>query len=255
MALIEVADAYKAYGSVAALDGVDLSVEAGACVALVGESGSGKTTLLRAVNGLTMLDRGTVRVRGQDVRSVPPVQLRRSLGYVQQDGGLIPHWTVLRNASLVPTLLEFADPTEPGQKALAAVGLDSSSFGSRFPKELSGGQRQRVAIARAVAAEPDILLMDEPFGALDSITRSEVQSTFAGLRRATGVTTIFVTHDLREAMELATSIAVMRNGQIVELGTPQALRATVHPYARELLGKAGIDLREGGTDPREGADP
>lgn len=215
MALIRIEDAVKRYGDVLALNNVTLGVDKGACLALVGESGSGKTTLLRAINRLTELDSGRVMVRGRPVGTIDPVQLRRSIGYVQQDGGLIPHWTCLDNAALVPTLLGNPDPAERGRVALGAAGLDPAVFAGRYPRELSGGQRQRVAIARALAADPDILLMDEPFGALDAITRNEAQESFAALRESARVTAVFVTHDLREALRVATRIAVMRAGEVV----------------------------------------
>lgn len=240
MALIQVHGATKRYGETVALDEVSLGLETGGCLALIGESGSGKTTLLRAINGLTRLDRGQVLVRGTPVTEQEPRRLRRSIGYVQQDGGLIPHWSVLRNAALVPTLLGRDDARAAGREALDAVGLGPAVYGDRFPRELSGGQRQRVAIARAMAASPDILLMDEPFGALDAITRAEVQETFGRLRTATGVTTVFVTHDLREAFALATAILVLKDGAAVARGTPGELRADPHPYVGELLAKAGL---------------
>jgi len=215
VALIRIEDAVKRYGDVLALNNVTLGVDKGACLALVGESGSGKTTLLRAINRLTELDSGRVMVRGRPVGTIDPVQLRRSIGYVQQDGGLIPHWTCLDNAALVPTLLGNPDPAERGRVALGAAGLDPAVFAGRYPRELSGGQRQRVAIARALAADPDILLMDEPFGALDAITRNEAQESFAALRESARVTAVFVTHDLRAALRVATRIAVMRAGEVV----------------------------------------
>ena len=186
MALIRIEGALKRYGATVALDGVTLQVDTGACLALVGESGSGKTTLLRVINRLTELDQGRVLVRGESVASVDPVKLRRSIGYVQQDGGLIPHWTCLANASLVPALLGRDDAEDRGRRALDSAGLDPSMFSGRYPRELSGGQRQRVAIARAMAAGPDILLMDEPFGALDAITRNEAQEAFLALRESAG---------------------------------------------------------------------
>ena len=240
MGLIRVSGAWKSYGATTALRDVSVEVGKGECLALIGESGSGKTTLLRAVNGLTVLDEGEVTVRERRLPEWDAIELRRSIGYVQQDGGLIPHWTVSRNAALVPTLLDLPKPEGVGGKALEAVGLPPEHFADRYPKELSGGQRQRVAIARATAARPDILLMDEPFGALDSITRAEVQDTFAALRQATGVTTILVTHDLREALGLASRIAVMREGEIVDAGTPDGIRGSERPYVQELLRKAGV---------------
>ena len=247
MALIEIEGAVKRYGPATALDGVSLQVDAGSCVALVGESGSGKTTLLRAINGLTALDEGHAHVRGEPVASLDPVALRRSIGYVQQDGGLIPHWTCLGNAALVPSLLGMADAAERGRNALDATGLDPAIFGGRYPRELSGGQRQRVAIARAVAADPDVLLMDEPFGALDAVTRFEAQEAFLALRVAAGVTAVLVTHDLAEALRIATRIAVMRAGKVVLEAASGDLSAKAREeaargngYAAELLKKSGV---------------
>ena len=240
MALIRIEGAEKRYGATVALAGASLRVEAGECVALVGGSGSGKTTLLRAINRLTELDRGRVLVRGEPVEALDPVLLRRSIGYVQQDGGLIPHWTCHANASLVPALLGRADARDCGGRALADAGLDPDVFGGRYPRELSGGQRQRVAIARAMAARPDILLMDEPFGALDSITRAEAQRNFLQLRESAGVTAVFVTHDIAEALRVATHVAVMHSGGIV-LNVPACdLIASATGHAAELLEKSGI---------------
>lgn len=240
MALIRIEDAVKRYGDVLALNSVTLSVDKGACLALVGESGSGKTTLLRAINRLTELDSGRVTVRGRPVGTIDPVQLRRSIGYVQQDGGLIPHWTCLDNAALVPALLGNPDPAERGHVALGAAGLDPDVFAGRYPRELSGGQRQRVAIARTLAADPDILLMDEPFGALDAITRNEAQESFAALRESARVTAVFVTHDLREALRVATRIAVMRAGEVVMESAAGEIVQDATGYAAELLEKSGV---------------
>ena len=240
MALIEIEGAGKRYGDAVALDGVSLRVGSGECVALVGESGSGKTTLLRTINRLTALDRGRVVVRGEPIETLDPVALRRSIGYVQQDDGLIPHWTSLANAALVPSLLGQPDAEPRGRRALDAAGLDPAVFAGRYPRELSGGQRQRVAIARAMAAGPDILLLDEPFGALDAITRHEAQQAFIALRASARVTAVLVTHDLGEALRVASRIAVMRAGRIV-LETPaaeMAERAT--GYAVELLARSGV---------------
>ena len=239
MALIEIEGAEKRYGDAVALDGVSLRVGAGECVALVGESGSGKTTLLRAINRLTALDRGRVVVRGEPIDALDPVALRRSIGYVQQDGGLIPHWTCLANAALVPTLLGQEDAERRGRDALAAADLDPEVFAERYPRELSGGQRQRVAIARAMAADPDILLMDEPFGALDAITRHEAQQAFLSLRASAGVTAVFVTHDLGEALRVATHIAVMRAGRIVMEAPAGEMVERATGYAAELLARSG----------------
>ena len=170
------------YGDVIALDRVSLDVAAGQSVALVGESGSGKTTLLRCFNRLVEPTSGAISVGGSSVRDRPSVALRRMIGYVPQDGGLMPHWRILRNVALVPTLLGIPNASAVAIDTLALVGLPAERFGARFPHELSGGQRQRAALARALAARPGVVLMDEPFGALDAITRSDLQAAFDALR-------------------------------------------------------------------------
>jgi len=229
----------KRFGSVVALDRVSLVVGRGECVALIGESGSGKTTLLRCFNRLTDPDEGEVVVDGADVASLDPVQLRRRIGYVPQDGGLLPHWRVRRNAALVPWLRGAADVGARADRALALVGLDPAAMGDRWPRDLSGGQRQRVAVARALAASPDIVLLDEPFGALDAITRADLQATFRTLRRELGVTTLLVTHDLSEAERLADRIAVMHQGRVEQVAAPDELRdAPATEYVRALLARA-----------------
>ncbi|MGH7663483.1 MAG: ATP-binding cassette domain-containing protein, partial [Gemmatimonadaceae bacterium] len=213
----------KRYGAVVALDNVSLGIADGECVALVGESGSGKTTLLRCFNRMVQPDTGNVLVEGENVRDLDPIVLRRGVGYVQQEGGLLPHWSVLRNAALVPWLRGTHDAEVRARAALELVGLPASRFGERWPRELSGGQRQRVAIARALASRPGIVLLDEPFGALDAITRAELQSVFLTLRRELGITALLVTHDLREAFRLADRVAVMRAGRIEQVGRPADL--------------------------------
>jgi len=231
----------KRYGAVVALDAVSLRVASGACVALVGESGSGKSTLLRCFNRLVDPDSGSVRVNGDDVSKIDSVALRRRIGYVPQDGGLLPHWRVQRNVELVLRLNGDADPAARAGAALSLVGLDPEKFGDRWPRELSGGQRQRVAIARALAAEPAVMLLDEPFGALDAITRSELQDVYVALRSRLSITSVLVTHDLHEAVLLATHIAVLRNGRIEQTGVAQELQESpATPYVRMLLERARI---------------
>jgi osmoprotectant transport system ATP-binding protein len=182
---------------------------------------------------------GAVRVGGTDVTQYPAPALRRRIGYVPQHGGLLPHWTVLRNAALVPDLLQRFDAMAAARRALELVGLPPNEYGARFPHELSGGQRQRVALARAIAARPGVLLMDEPFGALDAVSRSEVQAVCAELRRELGVTTLLVTHDLLEADFLADEIVVMRAGRVEQRGTLDAMRAApATPYVASLLERA-----------------
>jgi osmoprotectant transport system ATP-binding protein len=238
---LQAKDVVVSYGGVPALDGLSLAVRRGECVAMVGESGSGKTTLLRCFNRMVEPDRGVIRVAGRDVRSQPPIELRRSLGYVQQEGGLLPHWRVGRNASLVPWLRGFEDAEERGRQALERVGLEPGRFALRWPHELSGGQRQRVAIARALAADPAVVLLDEPFGALDAITRSELQQAFDRLRRALGMTVLLVTHDLIEARRLADRIAVLKDGRLRQLTTPTELvERPADDYVRELVATAGL---------------
>lgn len=232
---------HKRFGSVVALDGVTLSVPRGASLALVGESGSGKTTLLRSFNRLVDPDSGSVQVDGIDVSTIDAVALRRRIGYVPQDGGLLPHWRVLKNVALVLRLNGDPNADEKARGALSLVGLDPSSFGNRWPRELSGGQRQRVAIARALAAEPNVVLLDEPFGALDAITRADLQDSFAQLRARLAMTSVLVTHDIHEALLLASQVAVMRAGRIEQLASPAELvSAPATAYIRTLLRRARV---------------
>jgi osmoprotectant transport system ATP-binding protein len=232
---------HKRYGEVVALNGVTLRVAPGVRVALVGESGSGKSTLLRTFNALTTIDSGRVRVDGVDVRDADSVALRRRIGYVPQDGGLLPHWSVRRNVELVPRLRGMSDAAERADAALVMTGLEPGRFGPRFPRELSGGQRQRVAIARALAAHPDAVLLDEPFGALDAITRGELREAFAALSQSIRLTTVLVTHDLSEAFALADRVVVLRAGSIEQDASPATLVAQpATPYVVTLLSRAGI---------------
>lgn len=231
----------KRFGSVTALDRVDLDVAPGESVALVGESGSGKTTLLRTFNATVVPDGGEVRMGARRIDDLDPVSLRRSIGFVQQEGGLLPHWSVGRNAALVPWLRGDPDAEARGREALALAGLDPDRIGHRWPRELSGGQRQRVAIARALAHRPATVLLDEPFGALDAITRADLQETVRELIEALGTTTLLVTHDLHEAFLLADRIAVMHDGSIDQVATPDELRSRpATAYVRSLLTRARI---------------
>jgi len=231
----------KRYGEVQALVDAGVRVRRGERVALVGESGSGKTTLLRCFNRMVVPDAGSVLLDGTPVSGTDPVALRRSVGYVQQEGGLLPHWSVLRNACLVPRLRGLEDAGDRGRSALELVGLPPAEFGARWPRELSGGQRQRVALARALAARPDVILLDEPFGALDALTRHELQESFVALAEELEVTVLLVTHDLDEAFRLAHRTVVLQAGRVEAAGTPEELRgAEEGSYTRRLLRKAGV---------------
>ena len=232
----------KRHGEVDALREVSLEVAAGECLALVGESGSGKTTLLRCINRLTQPDLGRISIDGNDVSAIDAVELRRSIGYVPQEGGLLPHWRVARNVALVPWL-QGRNGEAAAVRAMQLAGLEPATFGSRWPHELSGGQRQRVAIARALAGGQSLLLLDEPFSALDAITRAELHDAFRALRREAGAgfTSILVTHDLREAVLLADRIAVLHSGAIEHLSSASELaEKPATDYVRRLVEHAGI---------------
>jgi osmoprotectant transport system ATP-binding protein len=238
---LEAAHVTKRFGSVIALDDVSIAVPTGACVALVGESGSGKSTLLRCFNRLVDPDDGMIRVNDLDVATTDPIALRRRIGYVPQDGGLLPHWRVSRNVELVLRLNRDPRAGERARAALSMVGLEPETFADRWPQELSGGQRQRVAIARALAAEPSVVLLDEPFGALDAITRSELQESFAALRKRLRMTCVLVTHDLHEALLLATDVAVLRRGRLEQVAAPATLVGDpATDYVRMLLQRARV---------------
>jgi len=231
----------KSYGDVRALVDVSVDVPQGACVALVGESGSGKTTLLKCINRLVAFDAGRIAVFGTDVLNSEPVALRRAIGYVPQDGGLLPHWRVRRNVALVPWLDGAADATARAERAMEAVGLEPA-MAERWPHELSGGQQQRAAVARAVAGGQSLVLLDEPFGALDAIARSDLQAMMMGLRETSALTLVLVTHDLHEAFRLATHVVVMRAGRVEQQAPPAAIRATpATPYVSALLARAGVE--------------
>jgi osmoprotectant transport system ATP-binding protein len=226
---------YSAEGSTASIiDALDLEVVRGETLVLLGESGCGKTTTLRLVNRLLEPTAGEVLVEGRDTRAWDATRLRRRTGYVIQEAGLFPHFNVERNVGLVPTLEGWDDERvrERVRELLRLVGLDPERFAARFPSELSGGQRQRVGVARALAADPPLLLLDEPFGALDPLTRTALQREFAALQERLSKTVIFVTHDVREALLLGTRIALMSAGRILLLDTPENFLRSDEPRAR-----------------------
>ncbi len=204
---------------------LNLEVEAGETLVLLGRSGSGKTTALKMVNGLLAPTAGEVWVDGKSTAAWDPIRLKRRIGYVIQDVGLFPHFTVAQNVGLVPRLegWETQRIEERTRELLGQVGLDPGQFAGRYPRELSGGQRQRVGVARALAADPSLLLFDEPFGALDPVTRLEVQRLFLELRRRLGKSAIFVTHDVREALLVGSRIGLLREGRLQVLATPSEL--------------------------------
>jgi osmoprotectant transport system ATP-binding protein len=232
--ILEFRDVGYAIGGRALLEEVSFTVDAGETVVLLGRSGSGKTTTLKLVNRLLEPTSGEVLVEGRKTTDWEPIRLRRRIGYVIQEIGLFPHFTVARNVALVPSL-ESWPPEKIGARVdemLSLVGLDSGRFASRFPRELSGGQRQRVGVARALAADPAILLLDEPFGALDPITRSEIQKEFRALQKRLGKTMLFVTHDVREAFILGDRIGLMKDGRLIALVPAADFRNLDHPEAR-----------------------
>jgi osmoprotectant transport system ATP-binding protein len=239
IAYTDVAKSFGADGSdrVVAVDDVSLEVAEGEFLAVVGGSGSGKTTLLRLANRLIDADRGTITVEGEDVRAADPVRLRRRIGYVFQSGGLFPHMSVAANIGITPKLLG-EPPSEIAARVdelLALVQLDRERHRDRLPQELSGGQRQRVGVARALAAKPRIVLMDEPFGALDPLTRDALGEDYRALHRKLGLTTVMITHDMTEALLLADRIAVMKTGRLIALGTPAELSQSRDGYVVDLL--------------------
>ena len=232
-----VAAGFRLPGGRALLDALSLAVEEGETLAVIGRSGSGKTTALKLVNALLMPTMGEVRVAGRATTAWDAIRLRRRTGYVIQEMGLFPHLTVARNVGLVPELEGW--PAERiGQRVeelLALVGLPAAEFAGRYPHQLSGGQRQRVGVARALAADPPLLLLDEPFGALDPITRAELQREFRGLQARLRKTAIFVTHDMREAALVGDRIAVVAGGRLRAVATPEALRESRDPEVRALV--------------------
>ena len=237
-AILELRNVSCELGGRAILRDIDLTVERGETLVLLGRSGSGKSTLLKAVNGVVPLSAGEVRFEGRASAEWDPIRLRRRMGYVIQDAGLFPHWSVGANVGLVPKL-EGWPPDKIAQRIdalLDAVGLPPNEFRDRKPRQLSGGQKQRVGIARALAADPPLLLMDEPFAALDPITRFDLQRQFLELRRAVRKTALFVTHDVREALMLGTRIALLREGALEVL-----LPANEFPHSANLEARAFLD--------------
>ncbi len=237
--MIDIHSVTKRYGGKAVVDSVSFAVPEGTIAVLVGTSGSGKTTLLRIINQLVSQDEGTIMIGGEDTRSIPGHELRRRIGYAIQGHGLFPHRTVAENIATVPRLLKWDNSRINARIAelLDLFQLDPAAFANRYPHQLSGGQQQRVGVARALAAEPKILLMDEPFGALDPVLRGKAQDELLAIQKRFGTTIVVVTHDINEAFHLGDTIAVMDKGRLLQYGRPiDLLKSPATPFVEGLVG-------------------
>ncbi|MET3896796.1 osmoprotectant transport system ATP-binding protein [Devosia sp. UYZn731] len=244
--MIEIEDITKIYGETAVVDRVSLVIDPGTICVIVGTSGSGKTTLMRMINKLVEQTSGAIRIDGEDIAGIPAYELRRRIGYAIQGHGLFPHRTVGQNIATVPKLLgwdkkRIADRVE---ELLTLFQLDPAQYRDRLPNELSGGQQQRVGVARALAAKPNILLMDEPYGALDPVIRAKAQEDLLAVQRQFETTIVLVTHDMEEAIHLGTKIAVMDKGKLLQHDVPQQIIANpATPFVAELIGSAERPFR------------
>ncbi|MDO6443620.1 MULTISPECIES: ABC transporter ATP-binding protein [unclassified Marinobacter] len=244
--MIELKSVTRRFGDAVAVDDIDLTVETGEVCVLVGSSGCGKSTTLRMINRLLPRTSGEILVDGEDINKADPEALRLNMGYAIQSTGLFPHWTVARNIGVVPDLLKWpaGKRDERVDELLILLGLDPETDAIKYPHQLSGGQAQRVGVARALAGDPNILLMDEPFGALDAITRENLQQEMLRIQRQLNKTTVFVTHDIDEALKLATRIAVMDKGKIIQHDTPEEiLRRPASAFVENLIGKGDRGLK------------
>jgi osmoprotectant transport system ATP-binding protein len=244
--MIQIDKVTKSYGNRRVVDRLSLTVGAGDLCVLLGSSGCGKSTTLRMINRLIPTDSGSIRVGGEDVASVSTEALRRRIGYAIQSIGLFPHWTIEDNIATVPRLLKWraARIRDRVSELLELFRLDPPTYRGKYPHQLSGGEQQRVGVARSLAADPELLLMDEPFAAIDPITRDALQAELAHIHRATGKTIVFVTHDIEEALRLATVIAIMDRGRIVQLGTPpDILEHPTNDFVRDFVGRQGLGLK------------
>jgi osmoprotectant transport system ATP-binding protein len=244
--MIELNHLTKRYDGRAVVDDLSLTIPTAAFFVLLGSSGCGKSTTLRMINRLVAADAGSIRIDGREVAALAPEQLRRRIGYAIQSTGLFPHWTVADNIATVPRLLKW-----PASRVAARVNellelfrLDPALYRGKYPHQLSGGERQRVGVARALAADPELLLMDEPFAAVDPITRDALQAELLRIHGATGKTIVFVTHDIEEALRLATMIAIMDRGRIVQRGVPlELLERPANDFVRDFVGRQGLGLK------------
>ncbi len=244
--MIELREVSKSFGAVRAVDDLSLHIERGELIVLIGASGSGKSTLLKMMNRMVEPEHGRILFQGEAIRSLKPEDLRRRMGYVIQSVGLFPHWTVARNIATVPKLLGWPKARMEARvdELLSLLGLEPATFRQRHPHQLSGGQQQRVGVARALAADPEVLLMDEPFGALDPITRQTLQQELLRIQQSLGKTVVLVTHDIDEALRLATRIVLLNQGRIVQAGTPEhLLTQPVNAFVNDFFGRAERGLR------------
>jgi osmoprotectant transport system ATP-binding protein len=244
--MIELEGVTKRYGDRTIVDRLWLTVPRGAFCVLLGPSGCGKSTTLKMINRLIPLDDGTIRIGGEDVATLRPEALRRRIGYAIQSTGLFPHWRVEDNIATVPRLLGWprARIRDRVTELLALFRLDPETYRDKYPHELSGGEQQRVGVARALAADPELLLMDEPFAAVDPVTRDALQTELASIHRVTGKTIVFVTHDIEEALRLATNIAILDRGRLAQFGAPlDLLEAPASEFVREFVGASGLGLK------------
>ena len=244
--MIELKNVTRRFGDAVAVDNINLTIETGEVCVLVGSSGCGKSTTLRMINRLLPRTSGEILVDGEDIATMNPQQLRLNMGYVIQGTGLFPHWTVARNIAMVPRLLKWPKERIDARvdELMTLLDLDPATHARKYPQQLSGGQAQRVGVARALAADPNILLMDEPFGALDAITRENLQLEMLRIQQQVRNTTVFVTHDIDEALKLATRIAVMDQGRIIQHDTPETiLRRPASGFVENLVGKQDRGLK------------
>ena len=239
MEMIRLEHVTKSFGRYKALDDVSIVVEEGEFLTVIGRSGCGKTTMLRMINGLQKPDSGKVYAAGEDVGEADLIRLRRKIGYVIQNKGLFPHMTVEKNIIYVPVISGQKDKRQNrklAEELIGLVGLEREML-DRYPEELSGGQQQRVGIARALASRPKLLLMDEPFGALDEITKRAMQNELLALQKKLGMTVVFITHDIREAMKLGARVLVMEQGKIAQCDTPENVKKNpADEFVKELIG-------------------
>lgn len=244
--MIELDGVTKLYGDKRIINGISFTVQNGEFCAIVGPSGSGKSTTLRMINRLVDMNSGSIKIAGADIAKLPVVDLRRRIGYAIQSVGLFPHWTIEDNIATVPRLLQWPEARIRARvsELLQLMQLDVEATRRKYPQELSGGQQQRIGVARALAADPEVLLMDEPFGALDPITRQTLRTELARIHKATGKTILFVTHDIDEALELADCIAILRDGVLVQFGTPtEILARPADAFVRAFIGGATLGLK------------